>query len=246
MAEIWSVTAPLAAIHAAPRAGSEMTSQLLRGETFDALEQAGEGWLKIRAAHDGYTGYLERAGTQPHHRGALGHRFIALQGHIYSRPDFKSPPISPLFFLSHLDPAMEEQNGFRALKGGGWVFSRHIAPPGWHTPDVAATATLFLETPYLWGGRSRAGLDCSGLVQLCVMAAGHPCPRDTGDQISGLGREVHDAPTRGDFVFFKGHVGIMMDERRIINATARHMNTVVEDLDAVAAAYGGVLNVSRL
>lgn len=241
----WRVSVPLAAIHAEPRADSEMTSQLLHGEAFDVLKQAEGGWLGVQAVHDGYVGYVEQSKAAPHGDFAPGNRFSAVQGHIYSLPDFKSPPLSPLFFLSPLDLAEDETNGFRALEGGGWVFAAHIAPPGWRAPDLAETALRFLETPYLWGGRSRAGLDCSGLAQLCVMAAGHPCPRDTGEQAEA-GREVRDAPRRGDLVFFKGHVGVMLDERRLINATARHMSTVAEDLQTVAAAYGGVLGVRRL
>lgn len=249
MAEIWSVTAPLAAIHAGPQADSEMTSQLLYGETFRLLGSTGD-WLRAEAVHDSYRGYIERRAAEPASP-ASGpvpppHRFSALQGHIYTKPDFKSPVLAPVYFLSPLARTGREENGFCQLLGGEWVFTGHVSPPEWRAPDPVATAQLFLGTPYLWGGRSRAGLDCSGLVQLCAMAAGHACPRDTGDQIGVLGHEIQGAPQRGDFVFFKGHVGIMLDERRIINATARHMSTVIEDLEVVASTYGGILKIRRL
>lgn len=246
MPEVWRVTAPLAAIRAEARGDAEMVSQLLYGEMLRVVD-ASDDWLKIEAIHDDYSGYVERIAVVP---GILGqkqpHRFSSPQGHIYPFPDFKTPPVAPVFFLSPLMLTGREENEFSALQDNGWIFTAQIAPPGWAEPDHVQTALRFLETPYLWGGRSRAGIDCSGLVQLCVMAAGLPCLRDTREQVEALGHKVEGAPQRGDFVFFKGHVGIMIDERRIINATARHMSTVIEDIDSVAATYGGILQVRRL
>ena len=112
--------------------------------------------------------------------------------------------------------------------------------------DFVETAMKFLDTPYLWGGRSCAGIDCSGLVQISLMAAGLECLRDTKDQIGTIGTKASPPLKRGDLVFFEGHVGIMVDEENLLNATSRHMKTIIEPVDHVKDAYNGILNIKRL
>ncbi|MCC6598306.1 MAG: C40 family peptidase [Alphaproteobacteria bacterium] len=250
MPELWHVTAPLAAMYAQPRLDAEMINQLLTGEAFQILEPSTEetGWIRAKVIHDGYIGYIERTLCRPietsQQAGVM--RFSAPQGHLYTRPDFKSPVCAPVFFLSRLPVLTEHTNGFTSVSGSGWVYSTHLSPLSHTEPDYVETALRFLETPYLWGGRSRAGLDCSGLVQIALMAAGYACPRDTSAQINAIGVRVETAPQRGDFAFFKGHVGIMINATQMINATARHMRTVIEPLQTVTAAYDGLLQIRRL
>ena len=139
-----------------------------------------------------------------------------------------------------------------ALASGGYVFSRHLAGPDEHAADFVAVAEQFCNVPYLWGGRTFAGLDCSGLVQTAMLAAGSACPRDSDMMEASLGTALPaddlKALRRGDLVFWKGHVGIMVDEMRLLHANAHHLRVEIEPLaEAVAriAAAGSPVTSLR-
>ena len=141
-----------------------------------------------------------------------------------------------------------------AWRKGSYVFADHCVPVGTVESDPAATAERLVGTPYLWGGRTSLGLDCSGLVQLCLAMAGIPSPRDADQQEAALGTALPqhlDGLVRGDLVFWRGHVGMMLDETRLIHANGHHMAVVVEPL-AVAVeriaekSYGAVTSLRRI
>ena len=234
-----------------PEMIAEATTELLFGEQVVVIGRDDDEWIKCRSLTDGYEGYVPHGEmdseiTQP------THKISGIRGFAYTEADYKSPPVRSLSFGSPLTVFMEE-NGYALLMQGGWVPLEQITPIDTHESDIVKTAEQFLGVPYLWGGRTSIGLDCSALVQLSLMEAGAPCPRDSKDQIKkvgeriALGDTIADTPLqRGDLVFFEGHVGIMVDDKRIINATARHMRVVIEELDTVSEAYGGVLAVRRV
>ena len=153
--------------------------------------------------------------------------------------------------MSRVTLTTNSENGFTQLSDKSWIFTNHIAPMKDFKKlgDLAQTAEIYLGTPYLFGGRSAFGIDCAGLVQVVVYACGHPCPlRDSCDQEGSFGTPVkRDDVQRNDIVYFKGHVGIMMDDKNILNATARHMTTLIEPLSDLEAAYdGGITHIARL
>lgn len=227
---------------------SNNDSQLLYGEKFEVEKEHG-AYVYGRSVIDGYVGFVERDQLAKNVQNA-SHVVSVRASHLYREPTFKSRPITKISFLSHLAIKNERQNGFTQTQEGVWIFADHIAPINnlKITEDLAQTATIFLGAPYLYAGRSTFGIDCSGLVQQSMMAQGHPCPpRDSSDQQDKLGNVNADTQLqRNDIVYFKGHVGIMMDDSYIINATARHMSTVIEHINDLKSAYGEILKVARL
>ncbi|GJD52559.1 hypothetical protein OPKNFCMD_5325 [Methylobacterium crusticola] len=236
------VAAPVAPLHRAPDPAAPLDTQALRGEAVTVYEER-DGWAYAQLAADSYVGYLPAAAL-----GAPGpeptHRVAALRTFVYPAPDLKRPALAHLSFGALV--TVEAQAGpYARLADGGFVWSGHLAPQTTRVPDYAATAERFLGTPYLWGGRSSLGLDCSGLVQAALAAAGIAAPRDSDQQERALGTAVALAPDlaglrRGDLVFWRGHTGLMLDETRLIHANGHHMAVAIEPLaDAAARIRAG-------
>ena len=232
------VSRGLADLRRRPEAGAPLDTQLLFGEAVTVYEEAG-GWAWVQNAADDYVGYVEAA--------CLGeaapdeppsHYLKVLRSFVYPEPDLKVPPLEALSFLSPLRVlGARARYSEIALPGGGsgWVYGAHLAEAGQTAPDFVATAQMFLGVPYLWGGRSSLGLDCSSLVQLCLARAGMACPRDTYVQEASLGEPVawqagRTRLRRGDLVFFPGHVAIALDETEVLHSNAGAMLTVIEPL----------------
>lgn len=245
---------PIAEILGNPQEPSKISdrdSQLLYGEQFQ-VEQSHGTYVYGHSVLDGYKGYVERA-LLVKNVPASNAVVKATITHLYPEPDFKSRPTMMLSFLSRLTTLDNHKNGFTALDDGNWIFSDHIAEEKDFTmpEDLAHTASFYLGTPYIYGGRSYFGIDCSGLIQQIMLAHGHPCPkRDCEDQRGSFGRKIDikksEKLARNDVIFFRGHVGVMMDDSYIINATARHMSTVIEKVKDLEEIYDGITYVARL
>ncbi|MBK5263772.1 MAG: C40 family peptidase [Alphaproteobacteria bacterium] len=227
----FSVTAPRTAIRIKGDAASTAVSELLHGETFQAIDIAG-GWAWGYSAHDNYVGYVraDQLGVpiMPTHsvttRAAL----------VFADADIKSPEQLRLPMGSRL--AGEVEGAFLKC-AEGFVHLRHVSPVETIQNDPVAIAQSLAGAPYLWGGRSSDGLDCSGLVQLCLSLCGIAVPRDTDQQMAALDNEIAaDAPLqRGDIIFFPGHVGLMADADNLVHANAFWMQVVTEPLADVVA-----------
>ena len=232
-----------------PDASAALETEALHGESVMVYDER-EGWAWVQLDRDSYVGYMPAA--------ALGapseptHRVVALRTHAYPGPSIKLTPRMALSLGARLTIVARE--GDIAVSADGLhVWLRHLAEAGWREPDYVAVAERFLETPYLWGGRTSEGIDCSGLVQTALAAAGAASPRDSDMQEAALGEPIAiDEPrTRGDLVFWKGHVGIMRDSVTLLHANGWHMKVVSEPLTearARIAANGGgeVTSVRRL
>ena len=217
-----------ASLRRAPSPAAEQLDQLLFGELFEVLDEA-DGWAFGQAVRDGYVGYVEAA--------ALGaptaptHTVRALRTYGFSEPSIKAPPTG-LYSMNAL-VAAERHEGRFVKTAGGWFVEEHLVPVDHAEADYVAVAERFVGTPYHWGGRESLGLDCSGLVQQALYASGRACPRDS-DQQAAMGEPV-EALRRGDLVFWRGHVAIMISATDIIHANAWHMAVVIEPLaEAVA------------
>jgi cell wall-associated NlpC family hydrolase len=210
-----------------PRFDATLDTEALRGELVTVYDES-EGWAWVQLCRDGYVGYIPGEGLA---RTLVTptHRISALRTYVYPEPDGKTPPLA-LLSLNAGIAAPHKEGKFLALKGGGFVVASHATPVGTAEPDFVAVAETFVGTPYLWGGRTSIGTDCSGLVQLALEAAGHASPRDADMQAQELGRDIDPkgALRRGDLVFWEGHVGIMTSGKDFLHANAFHMAVAAE------------------
>ncbi|MGN1286828.1 MAG: C40 family peptidase, partial [Bradyrhizobium sp.] len=250
--ETFEVVDAIAPLQRSPAADAEQMTQTLRGERITVYDRNGEGWAWGQLADDGYVGWLpEAALAKP--GAAATHKVTALRTLAFPGPSIKLPPVEALAMGSKL--AIVREDGAFAVTREGWHLPRqHLAPLDAMAQDFVAIAEQFVGTPYLWGGKSSLGIDCSGLVQIALTAAGTGCPRDSDMQQEGLGRELTTAESkhlqRGDLIFWKGHVAIARDATTIVHANAHHMATVVENTHAaiarIKAAGSEVLAIKRL
>jgi cell wall-associated NlpC family hydrolase len=239
-------------VRAQPNALASWTTEALFGELVAVYDER-DGWSWVQLERDGYVGYLRSAALTAQVRQPT-HRVKALGTSLYPAPDVKASPWLPISMNALLAVA-ELGQSFARLADGSFVPVRHIAEIDRFAPDFVAVAERFMGVPYLWGGRSRLGLDCSGLVQVAMHAAGLECPRDSDMQQAELGAEVAvgkglDGLMRGDLVFWKGHVGIMLDGFLMLHANAHHMSVVAELLtgavDRITRTGSEIVAIRRL
>ncbi len=243
-ARIVAASAPL---RRAPQADARLETEALHGESASVYDES-DGWAWVQLDRDKYVGYLPAAAlgapTEP------THRVSALRTHAYPGPSIKLPPRMALSLGARLTIVAQEGD-FAVSADGLRIWLAHLAKIGSREPDPVAVAERFLETPYLWGGRTSEGIDCSGLVQAGLDAAGVAAPRDSDMQEAALGEPVAagEPPRRGDLVFWKGHVGVMRDSVTLLHANGYHMKVVSEPLDEararIAAKGGGEVTSAR-
>lgn len=208
----------------------KLDSQLLFGESLRVFEVK-HGWAWAQNDYDGYVGYVPLAAIR---EGTVHptHQLCVPRSFRFSEADIKSPPLDHLSLATPLEGVIEGK--FLALKDGGFVYHKHVEAFGTLHPDWVASAALLLNVPYLWGGRSALGIDCSGLVQTALRLAGRPARRDSYQQRDDerIGQELApDAPLRrGDVIFSPGHVALAVDGATILHANAFHLAVAYEDL----------------
>ncbi len=225
-----------ATLHRAPSRKAPRDSELLFGERVAVYEERG-AWAWVQNETDGYVGYVERTALRLEIL-KTSHRVRALRTFLYAEPDPKAPVLDLLSLNAGVTVA-ETEGGFSRLASGGWVYGAHLAPEGAVEDDHAAVALRFLGTPYLWGGRTSLGLDCSALVQMALMRCGIAAPRDTDMQEAALGEPVDFGGDeamleRGDVIYWKGHTGIWVDCEHFVHANASDMMVSVAPFSAVA------------
>ncbi len=234
------------ALRARPDSAAAQETELLYGERFTVYEEK-EGWCWGQSALDGYVGYTHLVSLCE--ASAPTHRVTALSTPLLSAPDVKASvrDLLPLNAKLHIE---KDNSPFVRIRDG-YVALRHLAPIAAHQADFVAVAERFLGTPYVWGGKTHAGCDCSGLIQTALEAAGISAPRDTDMMEQQIGAAFSNRELkRGDLIFWKGHMGVMRDARTLLHANAFHMEVFSEPLaEAIAridAIAGPVTSVKRL
>jgi len=216
---------------------------LLRGEAFEVHHSNADGWSWGQTLADRYVGYVRTQDLHPETSNGVTHRITALSSHLYTAPDIKSAVTGQLFMGSPVRTTQEVEGFLCTAKG--YIPKQHVQRT---KADFVDIAQRFTGTPYLWGGRSIRGIDCSGLVQMALRAVTVQAPRDS-DLQAHLGQPV-EHPQRGDLVFWAGHVGIMIDAQQLLHANAHHMSVQMETLESacvrIAPMYGEITTIRRL
>ena len=234
-----TVFAPVADLRPAPDLARGIDTQLLFGESVRVFERR-DGWAWVQAQEDGYVGYLpETSLGQPFE---ATHRIVVPRTFVYPEAELRKVPLQALSMGSLVRVTGEaETRGTRyfLLETGGAVIAAHCLPiEETAADDYVKVAARFLETPYLWGGRSGFGIDCSGLVQLSMLMTGRKILRDSDMQAS-FGQEIaREELQRGDLVFWKGHVGLMEDAETLLHANGHTMTVARENLNAAIERIG--------
>jgi hypothetical protein len=247
------IGAPQAPVRSAPSHSASLLTEALKGERMTVYDISEDGWAWGQLAGDGYVGFVPASALRTSGARAT-HKVTALRTLVLPGPSIKLPPVETLSFGCQLAVVRIEEP-FAIIASGSYVPTLHLAPVETMETDFVAVAERFLGTPYLWGGKSSLGVDCSGLVQLALAACGVPCPRDSDMQEQALGSALaHPYELtrlrRGDLLFWKGHVAIARDEATLVHANAHHMAVAFENTAAaiarIRAAGGEVTSVRRL
>ncbi|SOE17109.1 NlpC/P60 family protein [Hoeflea halophila] len=241
------VSVPVADIRPRPEADCSIDTQALLGETLTVFDIS-NGWAWVQLEADGYVGYVReqaiREGTSE-----TTHTVSVPRSFVYPGPDLRFPHFKSLSMGSRVrivGAAETRGTPYALLEDGTALIATHLRPVGKPAAeDAVSVAARFVDTPYLWGGRTGFGIDCSGLVQLALAMTGKSAPRDSDQQAAHLGAVIDpetDGLQRGDLVFWKGHVGFLEDPDTLLHASGGTMYVTREPLkaaiDRIARLYG--------
>src|SRR5262245_41965567 len=249
--EVREVAVPLLSVYREPRFDARLDTQGLMGERARVFDVQ-EGWAWLQLESDGYVGYAAWDGLALP-QAANTHRIAVPSTYMFPAPDIKSQPVVTVTMNARVAVTGGDER-FAHLANGRFIIARHLKSADESESDFVAVAEAYLRVPYLWGGKSALGIDCSGLVQLSLEAAGAASPRDSDMQEAQLGRALPKDDfaglKRGDLVFWEDHVGIMSDARMLLHANGHFMQVTHEPLlsavERIAKRHGRITAIKRL
>lgn len=240
---VMEVVAPQAPLHREPRPDAPLDTEALKGERVTIYDTDDEGWAWGQLASDGYVGWFPIAALGPPGPPPT-HKVTALRSFVFPGPSIKTPPLEALPFGATLNVIRIEER-MAITPSGGHVPAAHLALIGEKERDFVAIAERFVGAPYLWGGKTMLGIDCSGLLQIALSACGVPCPRDSDMQEQTFGAALERGAgalnlQRGSLLFWRGHVAIARDRDTLLHANAFHMAVVIEPAGEAIARIRGM------
>jgi cell wall-associated NlpC family hydrolase len=244
----YEVIAPQTPLRGEPRPDAPLSTEALHGERVTVYDINAEGWAWGQLSADGYVGWLATSALAPPGPPPT-HKVAVLRTFVFPGPSIKLPPLESLPFGARLVIA-ETKDRMAVTPGRGYVPALHLAPVEHYERDFVAVAERFVGAPYLWGGKTVLGVDCSGLLQVVLAACEIASPRDSDMQEEALGSRIAAGAAdlqRGDLIFWKGHVAIVRDRASLIHANAFHMAVAIEPIaEAVERIRAGGTEISSI
>lgn len=245
---------PVSSMHGAPDKNTQCINEVLFGEYVqetNTTDDTDTEWVHVEASRDGYTGFMlkQHLTKIDENSSEITHWVAARSTLVFTQAAIKSRVVHHLPFRAHVTVSDVSCLPFYQLDSGDYIWAQHLQEikTPMNCDPVSLAKKHFLGAPYLWGGCTPQGLDCSGLVQAIANALGYNIPRDSGDQEQALVNDIsHKESKAGDLVYWPGHTGILASPDSLLHATSHSLSCVIEPLNDVVERAGPVSSIKRL